>query len=251
MLVKVTDLQACEWYNAACAGKPCFGSLLPANLELFRPCGGSFFAGPGVAVDANGDLVLAAGRADPEELACCLALLGRHCLLTDGPAPAGWRAGEGFRLFGLESGRQLPLPKTPAGFVLNEDPRIWPVAELLFAANPEQRDGWYAEICTKRNHGRGRVWVLDQPRAPGAPVCTVSAAALYAGQAYMACGMTREGLRGQGLGGYLIVRAANALAAEGYRVTFLCREARVNFYTRLGFAPLGALAEYTDLPQEE
>ena len=60
----------------------------------------------------------------------------------------------------------------------------------------------------------------------------------------MACGQTEEALRGQKIGGRLIVEMANALAAAGYRPVFLCSPERVHFYTQLGFHPLGALARY-------
>ena len=248
MIGAVTTKQRRQRYLAACRGKPFFGCLLPVQLRLFGKSGGCFFAGPTLAVDANGERAVAAGHANPEELAAFLALTGRHWLLTDGPAPAGWRVGGTLHLFGLEPGSQLPLPPLPAGFVLNEQPRLGPVADLLMAAEPARRDSLYAELCVKRNHGMGMVWTLERADAPGQPVCTVSAAALYGAEAYMACGETAAVLRGQGLGGHLIVRMANSLAAGHRHVTFLCREERVRFYTRLGFERLGTMAEYTDLP---
>ena len=117
MIGAVTTKQRRQRYLAACRGKPFFGCLLPVQLRLFGKNGGCFFAGPTLAVDANGERAVAAGHANPEELAAFLALTGRHWLLTDGPAPAGWRVGGTLHLFGLEPGSQLPLPPLPAGFV--------------------------------------------------------------------------------------------------------------------------------------
>ena len=62
----------------------------------------------------------------------------------------------------------------------------------------------------------------------------------------VACGCTAEPLRGRGAGGRLAVRFANALAGQGLEVCLLCRGERTGFYTRLGFAPAGALARYTN-----
>lgn len=247
MIAAVTTPERRQQFLEVCRGRPVFGCLLPVNLQLFGKRG-CFFAGPAAALDLSGGSAMAAGRSDPEELAAFLGVSGLHRLLTDGPAPAGWQVGQTFHLFCLESGTQLPLPPLPDGLTLNAQPRVGPVADLLMGQDPARRDDLYAELCVRRNHGMGRVWTLERPKAPGLPVCTVSAAALYGGQAYMACGATREELRGQGLGGHLIVRMANALAAEGYRVTFLCREKRVHFYSRLGFAQTDALNEYTDRP---
>ena len=84
-------------------------------------------------------------------------------------------------------------------------------------------------------------WTLEQGSAV---VCTVGAYALCNGQAYMACGQTAEALRGQRVGGRLIVQMANALSAQGDQPVFLCSPERVHFYTQLGFHPLGTLARY-------
>ena len=74
--------------------------------------------------------------------------------------------------------------------------------------------------------------------------------AMVDGEAYLATGETVPERRGCGIGGWLIASAANALAAEGWRVTLLCEENRRRFYTRLGFAPAGAYPRYRlDPPQ--
>ena len=127
-----------------------------------------------------------------------------------------------------------------AGYYV-EDPASGPVAENLFPDRPARRDDFYSELCTKRSRGKALVWTLEQG---GNIVCTVGAYALCNGQAYMACGQTAEALRGQRVGGRLIVQMANALSAQGDQPVFLCSPERVHFYTQLGFHPLGTLARY-------
>ena len=122
-----------------------------------------------------------------------------------------------------------------------KDPASGPVAENLFPDRPARRDDFYSELCTKRSRGKALVWTLEQG---GNIVCTVGAYALCNGQAYMACGQTAEALRGQRVGGRLIVQMANALSAQGDQPVFLCSPERVHFYTQLGFHPLGTLARY-------
>ena len=244
MIAAVNTPQRRSRYRAACAGKPFFGCVLPVHLALFGKTSGCFFAGPTLALDANGSGVIAAGHANPAELGSFLSFLGRHRLLTDGPCPAGWRLSEPYYLYALAPFAALPLGAAPAGFALNEAADAGRVADLLFGDAPERRDRFYAELCIKRNHGAARVWALEKG---GEIVCTVGAYAIGGGEAYLACGETAAALRGQGLGGWLIPALANALAAEGLRVTFLCRGVRVPFYDRLGFARAGQLAEYTDL----
>ena len=115
------------------------------------------------------------------------------------------------------------------------------VAEALYPADLTRQADFYSELCTKRSRGRAVAWTLEQGSTV---VCTVGAYALCNGQAYMACGQTAEPLRGKGIGGRLIVKMANSLAAEGLRPVFLCAPERVRFYTRLGFAKQAEYARY-------
>ena len=245
MIAQVNTPARTKRFLRACSGRPVLGTLLPVHLRLFGKSSGCFFAGPSLAVDANGETVLAAGSCAPEELASFLGFLGRHRLMTDGPCPAGWHTEETLTVYALAPGAQLPLPEAPQGLVLNRAAAPGPVADLLAGGQPQQREDFYAELCTKRNHGQARIWALEQG---GAPVCTVQTAALHGTEAYMACGKTVEALRGRGLGGWLITAMANTLAAEGRRAVFVCRPERCHFYDRMGFARAGTLAVYTDLP---
>lgn len=144
----------------------------------------------------------------------------------------------------MAPGRQLPLGAAPAGLALDPAPRVAAVAALAFPGkeNAARRDAFYSETCTAVAHGLARLWALCGP--DGGIVSMVGAYAMVAGEAYLATGETVPERRGQGIGGWLIARAANALAAEGWRVTLLCEENRRRFYTRLGFAAAGSYPRY-------
>ena len=117
------------------------------------------------------------------------------------------------------------------------------VADLIMAGQP--RDAWedfYAECCTRRNHGLARMWVARE--AGGKPVSTVSAWAVWQGRAYMAMGLTVPECRGKGLAGWLIPAMARQLLEEGQAAEFLCRPALVPFYTRLGMKQAGNCFKY-------
>ena len=243
MITQITTETYADWYRQACAGKLYFDSYLPLQLELFGRCGGSYFAGEHLAMDANGDEVIACGTADPEELASFLAFLGKHRYLTDGTAPAGWHAAETLHRFCLPAGQLLPEPPAPVGLTLNEQPSAMGAARFLFGDGP-LRDDFYAELCTKRNHGKAQFWALE---AEGRILATAGACGLYNGQAYLACVQTQEALRGRGIGGWLVPRLVNSLSREGWQVVLLAKPQRVHWYQRLGMPAVDTLTVYTDL----
>lgn len=252
MIAQVTTDRQRRRFENACRGKLCFDAMLPLALRLLgKAQPGRFFAGPTLALDVGGNTAWAAGHANPDELASFLNFCGCKAVILDEaecPPPTGWIRARTQTIFGLAAGEQLPLPaQTEAQKALwdsltrDEEPASGPVAEVLFPDRPARRDDFYSELCTKRSRGKARVWTLNQN---GKIVCTVGAYALGNGQAYMACGQTEEAMRGQKIGGRLIVEMANALAVEGQRPVFLCSPERVHFYTQLGFHPLGTLARY-------
>ena len=244
-----TPRQRQRFFNA-CREKLCLGATMPLALSLFgksRP--GRFFAGPTLALDVGGSTAWLAGHVNPDELAGFLNFCGCEAVVLDEagcPPPTGWKRAKTLSVFGLPSGRQLPLPEADATLwqILdkNTEPAAGKTAEMLFPDRPGKRDDFYSELCSKRSRGLARVWTLERE---GEIVCTVGAYALADGQAYMACGETAEALRGRGIGGRLIVGMANALSAEGWMPVFLCSPERVHFYTRLGFEKLGEYARYT------
>ena len=252
MIAQIKNKTQKQRFYAACKGKLFYDATLPLALQLLgKSQPGRFFAGPTLALDVGGNTAAAAGHANPDELASFLNFCGCKAVILDEaecPPPTGWTRARTHTIFGLAAAEQLPLPaQTEAQKALwdsltrDEEPASGPVAEVLFPDRPARRDDFYSELCTKRSRGKARVWTLNQN---GKIVCTVGAYALCNGQAYMACGQTEEALRGQKIGGRLIVEMANALAAEGQRPVFLCSPERVHFYTQLGFHPLGTLARY-------
>ena len=252
MIAQVNTPRQRQRFLNACRGKLCCGATLPLALQLLgKAQPGRFFAGPTLALDIGGRTAWAAGHANPEELASFLNFCGCRAVILDEaecPPPVGWQKTCDHTIFGLAAGEQLPLPaQTEAqkalwdSLTFVEDPASGPVAENLFPDRPARRDDFYSELCTKRSRGKALVWTLEQG---GNIVCTVGAYALCNGQAYMACGQTAEALRGQRVGGRLIVQMANALSAQGDQPVFLCSPERVHFYTQLGFHPLGTLARY-------
>lgn len=250
MIAQVTTPRQRRRYRNACRGKLCLGATMPLALQLFgRSQPGRFFAGPTLALDVGGSTAFLAGHANPEELAGFLTFCGCSGVVLDeaeGPAPAGWVRARTHTVFGLAPGESLPLPAVEQALWdtlrWEECPPAGSVAEALFGdRSRSKREDFYSELCTKRARGLARVWALYQGERL---VCTVGAYALWDGQAYMACGQTDPALRGRGIGGRLIVRMANALAAQGWQPVFLCSPERVAFYTRLGFARLGEYARY-------
>ena len=252
MITQVRTPRQRQRFRSACRGKLCLGVTMPQALALFgKSQPGRFFAGPTLALDVGGSTAWAAGHANPDELASFLNFCGCKAVILDEavcPPPTGWTRARTQTIFGLAAGEQLPLPaqteKQKAlwdSLTRDEDPASGPVAEVLFPDRPARREDFYSELCTKRSRGKAWVWAL---RREETIVCTVGAYALGNGQAYMACGQTAEALRGQRVGGRLIVQMANALSARGDQPVFLCSPERVHFYTQLGFHPLGALARY-------
>ncbi len=249
MIAQVTDSHQKRRFLNACRDKLCFAAKMPLSLELFgKSQSGWFFAGPTLAVELSGSTAWMAGHANPDELASFLSFCGCHAVVLDGaecPPPTGWMRRKTYSVFGLLPGQQLPLPAVEEtlwnSLTWDKEPPAFPVAEFLFPDHPTQRDDFYSELCTKRSRGKAEVWTLERE---GHIVCTIGAYAVANGQAYMACGETKEALRGRGIGGRLIVRMANELSAQGQQPVFLCGPERVHFYTGLGFCKLDEYARY-------
>mgnify|MGYP004646523713 CR=1 FL=1 len=248
MIAQVNTPQRRARFRRACRGRWVLDALLPLDQSIFGPSQpGRFFAGPTLALELNGSTAWAAGSANPQELASFLAFCGCTSLVLPGDSlpPEGWRKAETLTVFSLAPGRALPLPQVDpalwAQLTLDREPSALAVARALYPADPSRQEDCYSELCSKRSRGRAMVWALDRG---GQTVCTVGAYARYNGQAYMACGQTLEALRGQKLGGRLIVEMANALAGAGEQPVFLCGPERVRFYTRLGFTKLAEYARY-------
>ena len=251
MIAQVNTKERRARFANACRGKPVLGATLPLDLALFgKSQPWRFYAGPTLALELSGSMAWLAGHANPEELAGFLSFCGCESAILDEavcPPQDGWHKAEMLTVFGLPQGRPLPLPAVDEALwgrlTLCREPAAMAVARALYPADTARQEDFYSELCSKRAHGKALVWALQRGSET---VCTVGAYALANGQAYMACGQTARPLRGKGIGGRLIVRMANELAAEGYRPVFLCSPERVHFYTRLGFAKLGEYAKYNN-----
>ena len=177
---------------------------------------------------------------DPEELTGFLEFLGIERLTTPGPGPLGWPSRP---LARMGAGPALCCPPSPAGLTLETAAPVGEVADLVMAGRePDARDDFYAEACARRNHGLGRFWLARLPN--GRAAATVSAWAVWDGQAYMAMGLTAPDLRGRGYSGWLIPAMAKSLLGEGLTPTFLCREALLPFYRRQGMVQIGEYRQY-------
>ena len=249
MIAQVKTLRQKQRFLRACRGKRCLGVTMPQALELFgKSQPGRFFAGPTLALDIGGSTAWMAGHANPDELASFLNFCGCKAVVLDEkecPPPTSWNRAYTLFVFGLAPGRQLPEPAVDetlwTSLTFDPVPPAGLVARMLFPDRPARRGDFYSELCTKRARGKAIVWALKQ----GSTIaCTVGAYAIGREQAYMACGETVEPLRGNGIGGRLIVRLANTLSAQGLQPLFLCAPERVHFYTRLGFEKLGEYARY-------
>lgn len=229
----------------ACAAGGFWEARLPVDQELYgkSPASGwQFFAAPGGALALRpGGSAVVCGSFDPEELGGLLSFLGveRVTLPESHPAPEGYQPGETITCFATRN--PLPLPENTVGW--KEERELPPQvgAGLLGGLDEEARMNFYADCCTRRNHGHGFFWgAMVEETA----VTTVSTCALREGWACMFAGETLPEWRGKGIGGGLIVSMANHWQEQGKIPCFAARSERVHFYTRLGFEKIKYYKEY-------
>lgn len=255
MLQAVNDAARKRAFQQVVAGKPYFRALLGRDAALWTGNPGAptrLFTLPGGALALSGRSaqLCAAGPDLPdwEELALFLRFAGVERLTANLCPPPSWPLRRDLYLYTLVPGGCLPVPPLLPGLHIDRHPSMGTVSAELFPDEPERRDAFYSESCTAINHGYARVLAVCD--GANRMVCTVGAYAIFDGEAYMAAGETRSDLRGQGIGGHLIVTLANELAAEGYTVTFLCEEKRRHFYDRLGFVCNLTYGQYLLPPQD-
>ena len=231
------------------SGKPYFRALLGRDAALWTGNPGAptrLFTLPGGALALSGRSAQlccdSLQSPDWEELALFLRFAGVERVTANLRPPETWPLRRDLYLYILAPGGQLPVPPLLPGLHIDCNPSMQAISAELFPEEPERQDAFYSESCTALNHGYARVLAVCD--GAGKMVCTVGAYAICDGEAYMAAGETRPDLRGQGIGGHLIVTLANELAAEGYTVTFLCEEKRCHFYDRLGFMCIGTYGQY-------
>lgn len=234
-------------FAAAIQGVPCLHALLGRDLALWADNPGApvrLFLAETAALALSGSTATLCGSLSAdgwEELRSFLRFTGTQVLRSTTPAPWG-TAATPLTCYGLAAGERLFLPPAPAGLTPDDAPPIGEVARFLFSEHPAQQDAFYSATCSAAARGMARCWALRD--AAGALVCTVQADALHDGEACLAMGRTSPALRGQGIGGWHIASCANALAAQGWRVSFLCYPERCRFYDRLGFRQIDTFNEY-------
>ena len=131
-------------------------ATIAVNHQLYADCPSlcrTFAASEGGLVQLRGDGALAAGPADSEELAGFLAFAGVRALRSDGAMPAGWQAGEPVCQLAMTG--SLPVLSAPRGARLTEEPSPRLAALLQPGLTGEEQDNFYADLCTRRNHGLG------------------------------------------------------------------------------------------------
>lgn len=160
------------------------------------------------------------------------------------PSVPAAAAGEGVR----PSPAAPPVPAAPAG----DAPHICAVPPVPAAsaaqnapAAPSTSDAgrqaaalFARELDARAAVGLGYAALLLSPK--GQPAAGLAAFTGVHGRAVsLAAVQVRAGLRGRGLGSWLVQTAAAIAHHGGSAVWLLCRPERAGFYTRLGFQPQG------------
>lgn len=255
MIQAISDAVGKQMLLQAVAGKPYFRALLGRDAALWTDNPGAptrLFTLPGGALALSGSSaqLCCNGTEQPdwEELSLFLRFAGVERLTMNVQPPETWPLRRDLYLYTLAPGECLPVPPLLPGLRIDRSPSMQTISEELFPGEPERQEHFYSESCTALNHSYARVLAVCD--GAGEMICTVGAYAICNGEAYMAAGETRADLRGQGIGGHLIVTLANELAAEGYTVTFLCEDKRRHFYDRLGFVHTLTYGQYLLPPQD-
>lgn len=244
MIAAVSTLEQKQRFLAAARREPLLHALLGRDLMLWADNPGApvrlFLAGQ-AALSLTDDFAWMVGIPDdPEELAFFLRFAGIRRLQTMSDL-SGWpelQLGGQDTVFYLGAGQRLPQPPLPMGFTLDENVRVADAARLLFPVQSGYRDGFYSRTSTAVNHGLARLWGMRDDR--GLLMANMGADALFEGQAYLSLLHTDPSCRCRGLGGWLVVTMANALADAGWNSSFFCEPHNLLFYRRLGFESLPA-----------
>lgn len=234
-------------FAEAIQNTPCLHAMLGRDLLLWADNPGApvrLFLAEDAALALSGSTATLCGELSAdgwEELRSFLQFTGTQTLRTTAPAPWGLPVTP-LTCYGLGAGECLPVPPAPVGLTLDNAPPVSALARFLFPDDADRQDGFYSATCSAASRGMARAWALRD--ADGKLVCAVQADALHDGEAYLAMGNTAPEYRGRGIGGWLIASRANALAAQGWRVSFFCYPVRTRFYDRLGFLRIGIFYEY-------
>lgn len=194
------------------------------------------------------DAVLCGPVANEEELLSFLGFAGITRLVTDGTLLFGWMPDLMQVMEWTDGARQSEAPAAlPQGFI--DKPPMEEVMDVLAASIPEHggawRDGFYADVCARQNHGLAHMVGL---RRAGALVAVAGALCLTPAEAYLGGVETLPAWQGQGFASALVRHLCGLYAQR--RVTLLCQGQLVPFYTRLDFMPGRGVALGSRAPGE-
>lgn len=194
-------------------------------------------------------LTLPAGRPLPQGFAPAARMCG-FCLPVCPDTPAPPPLPDGWRLAGLKTAGPLADFLLREGAFDEETPMgdaphtcaVPPVPAALASNTSDsgrQAAALFArELDARAAVGLGYAALLLSPE--GQPAAGLAAFTGVHGHAVsLAAVQVRAGLRGRGLGGWLVQTAAAVAHHGGSAVWLLCRPERAGFYTRLGFQPQG------------
>lgn len=195
---------------------------------------GPTFAGPEAVIELTGRGAVVCGQPeDEEEAALFLAHAGVDRLVSDGWAPAGW-AKNRYEVM-LRQPAPMAMPGLPPGLV--EWPAAREVLQVLESRDGPirpngNRDGFYADLCARRNRGYAEVYGIKEGIVP---VCTAGVYALTEDEAYIACVETTPPAVGKGYASALVYLLCHRFAAR--RISLMCAPALFGFYAPMGFRP--------------
>ncbi len=207
-----------------------------------------YYAGPKAVVEITGSHGVVLGRPDyPGELENFFEFAGVNRISTNGWVPEGWQKEK------MECMVYYPAKKeectAPEGF--DEFPTMREVLELLESNEgrivPQSaRDGFYADVCARRNHNFATVVGVRQA---GVLASTAGIYCATSRQAYLACVETKREAQNKGyakgLVRWLCARYSHV------PVSLLCKRELADFYTQLGFVDSGQTVWFASLPEDE
>lgn len=208
-------------------------ATIAVNHQLYADCPAlcrTFATSEGGLVQLRGDGALAAGPADSEELAGFLAFAGVRALRSDGAVPEGWRAGEPVCQLALTG--SLPALPAPQGVRLTEEPSPRLAALLQPGLTGKEQDNFYADLCTRRNHGQGAL--VTAVEEGGGPLgCAALLLEPGSRTGVLTAVAVAPAARDRGLGRWLVAELCRPYG--GWRLLLECAPALTSFYGPLGF----------------
>lgn len=217
---------------------PCMGPRLEADWRLFMQNAAMpyqfFLAGDGCVIEWNGrGFFMIGAPPDETEIELFLAFHKATRLMSDGWVPRHWQKEE-FILMRKTPGF-CACRKTLEPDWFDACPPAEDVIQVLESSDgqimpSESRDGFYRDICARRNHGLAAIYGIWER---GVLVSTAGVYALAKKEAYIACVETRPQARGKGYASILVHRLCEEYISK--KKTLMCHKNLRDFYIPLGF----------------